>query len=98
MYFLEIEQLTEELDKLQTSDKKIINKETVNQPSKITNAEAADPAKKLKNLKKRLREVEALEEKLKNGEISKPEPEQLAKVKRKNDLLMQIRQLEKELS
>lgn len=58
--------------------------------------EATDPAKKLKNLKKRLREVEALEEKLKNGTIAKPEPEQLAKINRKNDLLVQIRELEKQ--
>lgn len=66
-------------------------------PIKSTNTEATEPAKKLKNLKKRLREVEALAEKLKSGEISKPEPEQLAKVKRKNDLLMQIREIEKQL-
>jgi partner of Y14 and mago protein len=56
-----------------------------------------DPAKKLKNLKKRLREVETLEEKLKSGLIPKPEPEQLAKIQRKNDLLMQIRELEKQI-
>lgn len=60
------------------------------------NAEAADPKKKLKNLKKRLREVEALEEKLKSGSIQNPEKDQLAKVKRKNDLLMQIHELEKQ--
>lgn len=59
--------------------------------------EATDPAKKLKNLRKRLREVEALEEKVKNGIITKPEPEQLAKINRKNDLLVQIRELEKEV-
>ncbi|KAL3272860.1 hypothetical protein HHI36_014321 [Cryptolaemus montrouzieri] len=53
--------------------------------------------KKIKNLKKKLREIEALEEKLKNGSIAKPEPEQLQKVKRKNDLLMEIHQLEKSL-
>ncbi|CAH1984242.1 unnamed protein product [Acanthoscelides obtectus] len=58
---------------------------------------ATDPQKKLKNLKKRLREVESLEEKLKNGTIMKPEPEQLAKVKRKNDLLLQIHELEKQV-
>lgn len=58
--------------------------------------EATDPAKKLKNLRKRLREVEALEEKVKSGTIAKPEPEQLAKINRKNDLLVQIRELEKQ--
>ncbi|XP_050310994.1 partner of Y14 and mago [Anthonomus grandis grandis] len=61
------------------------------------NQEATDPAKKLKNLKKRLREVESLEEKVKSGALAKPEPEQLAKIKRKNDLLMQIAELEKQV-
>lgn len=59
--------------------------------------QAADPTKKLKNLKKKLREIESLEEKIKNKEIAKPEPEQLAKIKRKNELLMEIRQLEKQM-
>ncbi|CAG9763229.1 unnamed protein product [Ceutorhynchus assimilis] len=57
--------------------------------------ETTDPAKKLKNLKKRLREVENLEDKIKSGTLAKPEPEQLAKINRKNDLLVQIRELEK---
>ncbi|ENN71265.1 partner of Y14 and mago [Dendroctonus ponderosae] len=59
--------------------------------------EATDPAKKLKNLKKRLREVEALEEKIKSGAVAKPEPEQLLKINRKNELLFQIRDLEKQV-
>lgn len=58
---------------------------------------AADPIKKLKNLKKRLREVETLENKLKQGLIAKPEPEQLAKIQRKNDLILEIEGLEKEI-
>lgn len=70
------------------------NTKTVKDKSE-TNESAVDPTKKLKNLKKRLREIEALEEKLSKGEIAKPDPDQLAKVKRKNDLLMQIRQLER---
>lgn len=56
-----------------------------------------DPVKRLKNLKKKIREIESLEEKLKKGEITKPEPEQLAKIKRKNDLLLEIDQLEKKI-
>lgn len=56
-----------------------------------------DPTKKLKNLKKRLREVELLEEKLKGGSIVKPEPEQLLKIQRKTDLLIQIDELEKQI-
>lgn len=64
---------------------------------KETKSESTDPEKKLKNLKKRLREVESLEEKIKNGTLAKPEPEQLVKVKRKNELIVQIHELEKQL-
>ncbi|KRT81900.1 hypothetical protein AMK59_5112 [Oryctes borbonicus] len=59
--------------------------------------EAADPAKKLRNLRKRLREIEALEEKVKNGELANPDPDQLKKINRKAALLVQIRELEKKL-
>lgn len=41
---------------------------------------ATDPQKKLRNLKKKLRDIEALEEKLNSGEIPTPEKEQLEKV------------------
>ena len=41
---------------------------------------ATDPQKKLRNLKKKLRDIEALEEKLNSGEIPTPEKEQLDKV------------------
>ncbi|KAJ8935234.1 hypothetical protein NQ318_011454 [Aromia moschata] len=61
------------------------------------NKETTDPIKKLKNLRKRLREIEGLEEKLKNGSLIKPEPEQMVKLKRKSELLEQISKLEKEV-
>lgn len=73
---------------------------TSDKPAQLTTKidnEAVDPEKKLKNLKKRLREIESLEEKVKNGTLAKPEPEQLTKIKRKNDLLLQIHDLEKQL-
>lgn len=60
-------------------------------------AETTEPEKKLKNLKKRLREIETLEEKINSGTLAKPEPEQLTKIKRKNDLLLQIHELEKHI-
>lgn len=56
--------------------------------------QATDPAKKLRNLKKKLRDIEALEAKLKSGEIPNPEKEQLEKIARKADVLSEIEQLE----
>lgn len=62
-----------------------------------TQDSTVEPAKKLRNLKKRLREVEALEGKVKSGELIKPDPDQLKKINRKDDLLVQIHELEKKL-
>ena len=63
-----------------------------------TEAAAIDPAKKLRNLKKKLRDIEALEKKLNEGTISKPEPEQLEKVGRKIQVEAEIEELEKQLA
>ncbi|XP_059475528.1 partner of Y14 and mago [Neocloeon triangulifer] len=86
--------ITESLNKTQInwptgSSKK---QETQNEPSEA----ATDPAKKLKNMKKRLREIDALEQKVKSGEV-KPDKDQLEKLKRKETLLEQIAELESEL-
>ena len=62
-----------------------------------TNAAAADPAKKLRNLRKKLRDIEALEVKLSSGEIKSPEPEQLEKVARKAQVVEDIAVLERAL-
>jgi len=59
---------------------------------------ATDPAKKIRNLRKKLRDIEALESKLTSGEISSPEPEQLEKVSRKSDVICEISALENMLA
>lgn len=53
-----------------------------------------EPAKRLKSLKKRLREIEALEQKIHAGDIKNPEKEQLDKVARKKEVIKEIRMLE----
>jgi len=55
---------------------------------------ATDPAKKLRNLRKKLRDIETLEAKLESGEIATPEQEQLDKVARKPDVIKEISALE----
>ena len=61
-------------------------------------AAPTDPAKKLRNLRKKLRDIENLEKKLESGEIANPEPEQLEKVGRKDLVEEEIASLEKQLS
>ncbi len=58
---------------------------------------ATDPAKKLRNLRKKLRDIETLEAKLQSGEIAAPEQEQLDKVARKPDVMNEISALENSL-
>ncbi|MBN3279624.1 PYM1A protein, partial [Polyodon spathula] len=55
---------------------------------------ATDKAKKIKNLKKKLRQVEELQQKLDSGEVKEPTPEQLEKLARRKALEAEIAELE----
>nr|CAG4643649.1 EOG090X0KVN [Ilyocryptus agilis] len=69
--------------------------------TKTENAECpslSDPAKRLKNVKKKLRDIEALEAKINSGELKKPEKDQLDKIKRKSEVLREIEELEMTVS
>nr|CAG4642953.1 EOG090X0KVN [Evadne anonyx] len=57
-------------------------------------ATASDPAKRLKNLKKKLKDIEALESKVKKGELKNPDKDQLEKIKRKKEVAKEIQELE----
>nr|SVE76167.1 EOG090X0KVN [Daphnia hispanica] len=56
---------------------------------------SADPAKRLKNLKKRLKEIEALEAKIKSGELKNPDKDQTEKIKWKKEVVKEIKETEK---
>merc|ERR1719369_1202711 len=53
-----------------------------------------DPSKRLRNLKKKLRDIEKLEKQIADGELEKPEKEQLEKIKKKDEILGEINELE----
>lgn len=57
-------------------------------------ANQVEPAKKLRNLRKKLRDIETLEKKIVDGSLANPEPEQLEKVARKPVMLEEIADLE----
>lgn len=52
-------------------------------------------SKRLKRLRRRLRELEILEEKINSGEIAKPQKDQLEKISRRGELVKEIEELEK---
>lgn len=56
-----------------------------------------DLQKQLKKLKKKIREIEAIEDKLKSGDLKTPEQDQLDKVSRKSDILLNIEEVEGKL-
>ena len=89
---------TSDKNNTSSSNKKSNGDNNYGSASYTSDAAAIDPAKKLRNLKKKLRDIEALEKKLKDGVISKPEPEQLEKVARKIQVETEIEELEKQLA
>lgn len=54
----------------------------------------SDPQKKLKNLRKKIREIETLEEKIKSGLLKNPEKDILDKLARKAEISKEITRLE----
>lgn len=62
------------------------------QQSTNTAITPTDPAKRIKNLHKRLREIESIEQKIAAGE-QKLEKDQIDKVARKKEIMSEIEQL-----
>ncbi|CAN9515460.1 unnamed protein product [Ophioblennius macclurei] len=72
------------------------NKTDVSVPSQDDPSAAAEKAKKIKNLKKKLRQVEDLQQKVDSGEIKQPTKDQLEKLGRAKALQEELLQLEAE--
>ncbi|XP_013186945.2 partner of Y14 and mago [Amyelois transitella] len=54
----------------------------------------SDPAKRLKNLRKKLRDIEALQEKIQTGSLKNPDKDQKEKISKKKEILREIELLE----
>lgn len=54
-----------------------------------------DTEKRIKGLRKKIREIESLEEKIRSGLLKNPEKEILEKMRRKNEIMNEIKTLEK---
>jgi partner of Y14 and mago protein len=64
------------------------------QPASNSSSDASDPRKKLRNLKKKLSDIESLQSRLDSGDLKNPEPEQLEKLNRRDQVEAEIRELE----
>lgn len=85
----DVKTLSEELDDMSiTAEEK-----TASDPT----AAAAEKAKKIKNLRKKLRQVEELQQKVDSGELETPSKEQLDKLGRGQALREELRLLEADL-
>ncbi|XP_043642861.1 partner of Y14 and mago [Drosophila teissieri] len=61
---------------------------------KLEAPQEVDPAKQLKKLRKKIREIEQIESRIQAGEQKKLDKDQLDKVKKKSEILRQIKELE----
>lgn len=66
----------------------------IEEPQPAAAVACTDPAKKLRNLRKKLRDIEQLRKRIESGELANPEPEQLEKVARQGEIEAQIEELE----
>ncbi|XP_014472936.1 PREDICTED: partner of Y14 and mago isoform X2 [Dinoponera quadriceps] len=85
-------------DKSLYTAKPIITNTIIKDNAETSQKATADPQKRLKNLRKKVREIEALEEKIKAGSLKNPEKEILDKVARKIEISKEIKRLEVTLS
>lgn len=56
-----------------------------------------DPTKRLRNLRKKIRDINALKQKIESGELPNPDKDQLEKIARKEAIEAEIEELELEL-
>lgn len=84
-------------NKPRVDTKSLTNSQTPSLKPNILNQSEAlvlDPQKRLKNLRKKIREIETLEEKIKSGLLKNPEKEILDKLARKAEISNEIKRLE----
>ena len=62
--------------------------------STSSTSDASDPRKKLRNLKKKLSDIESLQSRLDSGDLKNPEPEQIEKLNRREQVEAEILELE----
>lgn len=81
---------------ISTSDKTTTNV-SESSSSQTLQPITTDPAKRLRNLKKKIRDINTLKQKIESGELQNPDKDQLEKIARKEAIEEEIEELELEL-
>lgn len=82
------------MDKSLPTAKQITTNNVTKDNSNTAQKTTTDPQKRLKNLRKKIREIEMLEDKIKTGALKSPDKEILEKVARKTEVSKEIKRLE----
>ncbi|GIX83318.1 partner of Y14 and mago B [Caerostris darwini] len=75
-----------------------VRTETSNNSTAKSQPSTTDPVKRIRNLKKKLRDINALKQRIDSGELKNPEKDQLEKVARKEEIEAEIEELELEIA
>ncbi|XP_012227729.2 partner of Y14 and mago isoform X1 [Linepithema humile] len=81
-------------DKPLSTTKHTTTNNIIKENSNTAQKTSVDPQKRLKNLRKKIREIEILEEKIKTGSLKNADKEILDKVARKTEISKEIKRLE----
>lgn len=90
----EVASITEGIAKTMISTESSNNKSKTKPALSAKQVSTTDPLKRLKNLRKKIREIESLDKKIKSGEIKQPDKEMLEKVSKKAEIEQEIKVLE----
>lgn len=93
-----VQGITQSMTQANISSKQDSNKQT--QPPANTNNEDSDKhevLKKVRTLRKKLKQIEDLERRIESGELKEPEKEQLEKISKKQAIVDEMEELQLEL-
>lgn len=96
--FTGAEEAAEKLAKCEITEPTFSSPSSSSSSNNAPSTNQADPAKRLKNLRKKLRDIEILEEKINSGLLKNPDKDQKEKMSKKIEIEKEIEFLETQIS